>query len=242
MMHLWFLLCFKQIMVFVFSDICLQPGTIGGFEADSLLPSQDSLDMVDGKSRRVKALHLLLYTFNQLPINLWTILQYSMCSPHRTTGHESVFTSRAASVSSICPAQESQGDNEGQNCSVISPVCGEWHHVMTPASICCTSVLGRTLPDNSCTKTRISIKCKLEQHPVYMFHIFCFVFCSLAPWHAPPCLLAPGFMQWWVGWFGKAGRTVGQSEANGVGHTGSAQPRQPHSPKGCTSVGQCHGR
>lgn len=70
------------MMLCVFSDICLQPGTIGGFEADSTsLPSHDSLDMVDGKSHRENvpekvrldalqnALCSFIHTFSRLPIN-----------------------------------------------------------------------------------------------------------------------------------------------------------------------------
>lgn len=41
-----------SMMLCVFSDICLQPGTIGGIEADSTersWPSHDSLNTVDGR-------------------------------------------------------------------------------------------------------------------------------------------------------------------------------------------------
>lgn len=71
------------VVVCVFSDICLQPGTIGGIEADTPAswPSHDSLNVVDGKCNGEKVpekvplsalqngLCPLIHTFGQLTIN-----------------------------------------------------------------------------------------------------------------------------------------------------------------------------
>lgn len=46
------------MMLCVFSDVCLQPGTTGGIESDSTIlpmPSHESLDVMDGKCNGKKS-------------------------------------------------------------------------------------------------------------------------------------------------------------------------------------------
>lgn len=78
-------------MMVYFSEICLQPGTMGCIESDSTemsWPCQDPLDAVDGKSngdmdpkkRRLDALQNGLFpcihTFGRLLINMKTNLHH----------------------------------------------------------------------------------------------------------------------------------------------------------------------